>query len=50
MHTATATDVPTIVQKFLDHRSIDVNPVSKTGLTPVMEATKNGKIESLKVG
>ena len=33
----------------LSRRDIDVNVLSKKGLTPVMEATKKGKIESLKV-
>ena len=38
-----------IVKLLLSHPDIDVNPVNKKGATPVMEATKNGKIESLKV-
>ena len=49
LHSATSTDLPQLVMRLLGHPDIDVNLTSKKGSTPVMEATKNGKLDSLKV-
>eukprot|EP00092_Neocalanus_flemingeri_P075701 GFUD01093827.1.p1 GENE.GFUD01093827.1~~GFUD01093827.1.p1 ORF type:complete len:670 (+),score=186.86 GFUD01093827.1:170-2011(+) len=49
LHSATGTNEKAIVRKILSHPDIEVNPTSNKGLTPVMEATKNGKIESLQI-
>ena len=37
------------MKELLRQPGIDVNPVDNDGMTPVMEATKYGKFESLKV-
>ena len=37
------------MKELLRQPGIDVNPVDNEGMTPVMEATKYGKFESLKV-
>ena len=49
LHTAAASNLPELVLKFLKHPDIDVNLSSKKGSTPVMEAARNGNLESLKV-
>ena len=42
-------DDASIVRKLLRHTDIDVSPVNKTGLTPIIMATKKGKIKALEV-
>ena len=49
LHKGSRKDLPEIVSKLLSHSGIDVNPVDTEGLTPLMEAAKFGKFESLKV-
>ena len=49
LHMATANDDPEIVRKLLSHLNINTNPISKMGLTPVMLATRKGKINALEV-
>ena len=49
LHKGTTTDDPGIVKALLSHADIEVNAESLSGLTAVMEATKNGKMSSLKV-
>jgi len=49
LHIATGTDQPEIVRKLLSHKDIDVNPRSCKDLTPILMATRNGKIRALEV-
>jgi hypothetical protein len=49
LHFGTSLDRPNAVRKLLAHPEIEVNPISKKGLTPIKIATENGKINALKV-
>jgi len=47
LHIALIKDWYSLVDKLLNRPDIDVNLPCKEGLTPAMEATKNGKLDSL---
>jgi hypothetical protein len=49
LHIGTANDQTEIVRRLLHHPDIEVNPVSNKGLTPIIMATKRGKIQALEV-
>ena len=49
LHIGTSLDRGGAIKKLLRHPDIDVNPVSKKGLTPIILATKNAKLNSLEV-
>merc|ERR1712013_208836 len=49
LHKGARKDFQEIVKELLNHPAIDVNPVDNAGMTPVIEATKFGKLKSLKV-
>ena len=50
LHVATANNQPEIVRKLLAHPDIEVNlKGGKNKLTPVMMATRRGKMQALEV-